>query len=57
MDLIAQGRVTENLSEPSYELVDIFSVYWSSIMPPVVGVRSCFLTKEKQRVTAVKNKS
>jgi hypothetical protein len=27
MDLIAQGRVTENLIEPSYELVDAFNTY------------------------------
>ena len=34
IDLIAQGRITENLIEPSYELVDTFNTYWSSIMPP-----------------------
>jgi len=33
MDLIAQGRITENLIEPSYELVDIFNTYWATIMP------------------------
>ena len=34
MDVIAQGRITENLIEPSYELVDTFNTYWSSIMRP-----------------------
>jgi len=34
MDLIAQGRIAENLIEPSFELVDTFNTYWSSIMPP-----------------------
>jgi len=34
MDLIAQGRITENLIEPSYELVDTFNTYWAAIMPP-----------------------
>jgi putative restriction endonuclease len=34
MDLIAQGRVTENLIEPSYELVVAFNTYWITIMPP-----------------------
>ena len=34
MDLIAQGRITENLIEPSYELVDTFNTYWTAIMPP-----------------------
>ena len=34
IDLIAQGRITENMIEPSYELVDTFNTYWSSIMPP-----------------------
>jgi putative restriction endonuclease len=34
MDLIAQGRITQNLIEPSYELVDTFNTYWASIMPP-----------------------
>jgi putative restriction endonuclease len=34
MDLIAQGRITENLVEPSYELVDTFNMYWAAIMPP-----------------------
>jgi len=33
MDLIAQGSITENFIEPSYELVDTFNNYWSSIMP------------------------
>ena len=34
MDLIAQGRITENLVEPSFELVDTFNTYWAAIMPP-----------------------
>jgi putative restriction endonuclease len=34
MDLIAQGRITENLIEPSFDLVDTFNTYWFSIMPP-----------------------
>ena len=34
MDLIAQGRITRNLIEPSYELVDTFNTYWAAIMPP-----------------------
>ena len=33
MDLIAQGAITKNFIEPSFELVDIFNGYWSSIMP------------------------
>jgi hypothetical protein len=34
MDLIAQGRLTQNLVEPSYELADAFNTYWAAIMPP-----------------------
>jgi putative restriction endonuclease len=34
MDLIAQGRISQNLIEPSYELVDTFNTYWAAIMPP-----------------------
>jgi predicted restriction endonuclease len=34
VDLIAQGRITQNLIEPSYELVDTFNTYWASMMPP-----------------------
>jgi hypothetical protein len=34
MDLIAQGRITKNLIEPPYELVDTFNTYWASMMPP-----------------------
>jgi len=34
IDLIAQGRITQNLIEPSYELVDTFNTYWASIIPP-----------------------
>ena len=34
IDLLAQGRITQNLIEPSYELVDTFNTYWATIMPP-----------------------
>jgi hypothetical protein len=34
IDLIAQGRITENLIEPFFEFVDTFKTYWTSIMPP-----------------------
>jgi len=33
MDLIAQGSITENFIEPSFELVETFNDYWNSIMP------------------------
>lgn len=33
MDLIAQGSITENFIEPSFELVETFNGYWNSIMP------------------------
>ena len=33
VDLIAQGRISQNLIEPSYELVDTFNTYWATIMP------------------------
>ncbi len=33
-DLIGQGRITLNLIEPSYELVDTFNTYWAAIMLP-----------------------
>ncbi len=33
MDHFAQGVIAENLIEPSFELVDTFNIYWSSIMP------------------------
>ena len=33
MDLIAQGQIRENFIEPSYELVDTWNTYYSSIMP------------------------
>ncbi len=38
MDLIAQGRITENFIEPSFELVDTWNDYWNAIMP--IGHRS-----------------
>ena len=34
IDLFAQGQITENFIEPSFELVDTFNIYWASIMPP-----------------------
>ncbi len=33
MDLIAQGRITENFIEPSYELAETWNGYYSRIMP------------------------
>jgi putative restriction endonuclease len=33
MDLISQGSITQNFIEPSFELLDTFNTYWSSIMP------------------------
>jgi len=33
MDHFAQGEIIENFIKPSYELVDTFNSYWSSIMP------------------------
>ena len=33
MDLFAQGEITENFIEPSFELVDTFNIYWAGIMP------------------------
>jgi predicted restriction endonuclease len=37
MDLIAQGRITQKLIEPSYELVDTFNTYCMAIMAPGSG--------------------
>ena len=34
IDLISQGRITEYLIKPSFELVDTFNTYWATIMPP-----------------------
>ena len=34
IDLIAQGQITENFIEPSYELVETWNIYYSSIMSP-----------------------
>lgn len=34
INLIAHGRITQNLIEPSCEIVDIFNAYWAAIMPP-----------------------
>lgn len=39
MDLIAQGRITENFIEPSYELVGTFNTYWEAIMPHPLRLR------------------
>jgi len=33
IDHFAQGEITESLIEPSFELIDTFNSYWSSIMP------------------------
>ena len=33
MDLIAQGRISENFIEPSYELAETWNGYYSRIMP------------------------
>ncbi|MFC1515798.1 hypothetical protein ACFL7E_03465 [Thermodesulfobacteriota bacterium] len=33
MDLVAQGAITQNFIKPSFELVDTWNGYWSSIMP------------------------
>lgn len=34
IDLIAEGIVSTNFIEPSFEVLDTFNVYWSRIMPP-----------------------
>ena len=34
MDLIAQGTISENFIEPSFELLDTFNLYFANIMPP-----------------------
>ena len=33
MDLIAQGQITENFIEPSFELVDTWNGYWHAVTP------------------------
>jgi putative restriction endonuclease len=33
MDLVAQGIITTNFVEPSFELVETFNAYWNRIMP------------------------
>ena len=33
MDLVAEGALTENFIPPSMELVELFNIYWFSIMP------------------------
>ena len=33
MDLFAQGQITGNFIEPSFELVETFNGYWTIIMP------------------------
>ena len=34
MDLIAQGVITGNFVEPSFELVETWNGYWQAVMPP-----------------------
>jgi putative restriction endonuclease len=33
LDLVGQGSITDNLIKPSFELVETFSLYWTTIMP------------------------
>ncbi len=33
-DLFAEGAITQNLIEPSLELAEVFTLYWSRVMPP-----------------------
>jgi putative restriction endonuclease len=33
MDLIAQGQITTNFIATSFDLLDTFNGYWSSVMP------------------------
>jgi putative restriction endonuclease len=33
MDLIAQGQITTNFIAPTFDLLDTFNSYWSSVMP------------------------
>jgi len=33
MDLIAQGAITQNFIEPSFELVETWNGYWNAFMP------------------------
>jgi predicted restriction endonuclease len=40
MDLIAQGQITENFIEPSFELVDTWNGYWNAIMPIGKSIRA-----------------
>jgi len=35
MDLIAQGAITQNFIDPSFNLVDTWNGYWNAVMPPV----------------------
>ncbi|MDW7773767.1 MAG: HNH endonuclease [Desulfobulbaceae bacterium] len=34
LDLVAQGRITRNFIEPTFELAETFAGYWQQIMPP-----------------------
>jgi putative restriction endonuclease len=34
LDLVAQGRITKNFIEPTFELAETFAGYWQQIMPP-----------------------
>jgi predicted restriction endonuclease len=38
MDLIAQGIITDNFIEPSFDLLETFNSYWSMVMP--LGART-----------------
>jgi hypothetical protein len=42
MDLIAQGQITENFIEPSFELVDTWNGYWNAIMPIGKSIRMAY---------------
>ncbi|MFO7963077.1 MAG: HNH endonuclease [Desulfobacterales bacterium] len=33
IDLVAQGHITSNLIEPSFDLTETFATYWSAVMP------------------------
>jgi predicted restriction endonuclease len=56
MDLIAQGRITKDLIEPSYELIDTFSTYWVAIMPPGLKTSADFpLLLTSSMVRSIRN--
>ena len=33
LDLIAEGQITKNFIEPSFELAETFAGYWQRVMP------------------------